>query len=280
VEKYGALSLTGFLSEAPFASALLAQSFWAVLAIVPMKQGRSWSLVLPPLGFEWFVAALVGLLSLAVHTMWYKSMTGTTPAINTLLWNLDILAALVLEALVTFRFPSGAATLGGCITLLGTIVALQSSGGRNTWWGCLLCFSATTLFSAIAIFTSRLMDPKCRVVTLMAMEGVLSLVALGVWRALSAATAYPSAETSLFLGLSQLMLNLGWLSVAASLGAPQAAMAACLSMPLSLLLDATMLHSSATTVQLAGSFLVILGFCVGHRSEPKDPNEALEAGQS
>ena len=25
--------------------------------------------MLPPLGFEWFVAALVGLLSLAVHTM-------------------------------------------------------------------------------------------------------------------------------------------------------------------------------------------------------------------
>lgn len=50
------------------------------------------------------------------HIRWYKSMTGTTPAINTLLWNLDILAALVLEALVTFRFPSGAAT---CLTSMG-----------------------------------------------------------------------------------------------------------------------------------------------------------------
>ena len=59
-----------------------------------------------------------------------------------------------------------------------------------------------------------------------------------------------------FLGLmfrGQLMLNLGWLSVAAFLGAPQAAMAACLSMPLSLLLDATMLHSSATTALAGGA---------------------------
>ena len=42
------------------------------------------------------------------------------------------------------------------------------------------------------------------------------------------------------------MLNLGWLSVAALLGAPMAAMAACLSLPLSLLLDAVLLHASAT----------------------------------
>ena len=40
-------------------------------------------------------------------------MTGTTPAINTLLWNLDILAALCLEAIVTLQAPTLAATLLG-----------------------------------------------------------------------------------------------------------------------------------------------------------------------
>ena len=48
------------------------------------------------------------------------------------------------------------------------------------------------------------------------------------------------------------MLNLGWLSVAAFLGAPQAAMAACLSMPISLLLDAWTLHTTASTVGALG----------------------------
>ena len=35
----------------------------------PMKQGQDWALVLPPLGSQWLVAALVATLSIAVHAM-------------------------------------------------------------------------------------------------------------------------------------------------------------------------------------------------------------------
>jgi len=281
-EKFGVLSLTDFLGDAPLAAALLSQSFWVVLAFVPRQQGGEWSLSLPCLGSVWFMASLVTVLNLVVHTMWYKSMTGTTPAINTLLWNLDILAALCLEAIVTLQAPTLAATLGGCITLGGTILALQSTDGENTWWGCLLCFTATTLFSGLAIFTSRFLDlEKCQLVPLMAIEGVLSLGACIVFAALSAleVVSLPMApsKASVFMGMSALMLNLGWLSVAALLGAPMAAMAACLSLPLSLLLDAVLLHASATMVQLLGSLLVILGFCVSHfRRKEAEASEERE----
>ncbi|CAJ1427768.1 unnamed protein product [Effrenium voratum] len=287
-EKIGVLSLTGFLSDSPLAAALLAQSFWALLAFLPLAGAKSYRL--PPLGAAWFTAGVVALLSVVTHAMWYKSMTGTTPAINTLLWNLDILSALCLEAALTLQLPPRPVALGGCITLLGTTVALQTTSGTNTWWGCLLCFLATTQFSAITIYISRCLDQKCNLLIFMYMEGLLSLAALGVLTLLQVAAPPLSsawfnwpAKTSIFLGLSHLMLSVGWFSSAAFLGAAATAQAATLSLPISLALDAALLRASVSQVQLAGSFFVVLGLWVGHQSgAPKeaDPLKAQVYGAS
>ncbi|CAJ1409675.1 unnamed protein product [Effrenium voratum] len=281
-EKIGVLSLTGFLSDSPLAAALLAQSFWALLAFLPLAGAKSYRL--PPLGAAWFTAGVVALLSVVTHAMWYKSMTGTTPAINTLLWNLDILSALCLEAALTLQLPPRPVALGGCITLLGTTVALQTTSGTNTWWGCLLCFLATTQFSAITIYISRCLDQKCNLLIFMYMEGLLSLAALGVLTLLQVAAPPLSsawfnwpAKTSIFLGLSHLMLSVGWFSSAAFLGAAATAQAATLSLPISLALDAALLRASVSQVQLAGSFFVVLGLWVGHQSgAPKEADPLKE----
>ena len=75
----------------------------------------------------------------------------------------------------------------------------KSGGGGG--WKATFCILKTTFFRNFDWVPGGL-ETKVHRFAHQRWEGVLSLVALGVWRALSAATAYPSAETSLFLGLS------------------------------------------------------------------------------
>ena len=82
----------------------------------------------------------------------------------------------------------------------------------------------------------------------------MSLVALVVLLAITYETGslwpvFPSGNATIFMCVSNMMLNFGWLSFSSLMGAAQAAMAACLSMPLSLLLDAVMLHSLASSTE-------------------------------
>lgn len=43
------------------------------------------------------------------------------------MWNLDIVIAMVLEAIISVKAPAPAAFLGGCITLGGAALAMHSN---------------------------------------------------------------------------------------------------------------------------------------------------------
>lgn len=63
---------------------------------------------------------------------------------------------------------------------------------------------------------------------------------------------FPGVNATIFMCVTNMMLNFGWLSFSSLMGAAQAAMAACLSMPLSLVLDSLMLHSLASPAEAPG----------------------------
>eukprot|EP00913_Durusdinium_trenchii_P017298 g16267.t1 len=193
-EELGAFQLKDYLSSSPLSAALVVQSSWALLALVPVKNGTNWCRLPSRTGHTWLLALFLAVLSVATHAMWYKSFTGTTPAINTLVWNLDIVAALVLEALVAWKPPKSSAVLG------------------------------TTMFMAVA----------------------------------------------------NMMLNFGWLSFTVLMGAAQAALAACLSMPISLLLDELLLHSWANPLEVLGSLLAIFGFIVSLRPRGRTRTDVVK----
>lgn len=124
----------------------------------------------------------------------------------------------------------------------------------NTIAGCMLCLAATTQYSLIAIITSKCLKEQCPLTMLLALEGLMSLVALAVLLAItyergSLWPVFPSGNATVFMCVANMMLNFGWFSFSSLMGAAQAAMAACLSMPLSLLLDAVMLHSFASSTE-------------------------------
>lgn len=102
-EKFGAFDLKGYLSATPLSAAMVVQSSWSLLlaldidrfisidsssemrlALVPVKRSAAWHARLPALGRTWLLAVFLGTCSVGTHAMWYKSFTGTTPAINTL----------------------------------------------------------------------------------------------------------------------------------------------------------------------------------------------------
>jgi len=284
-EKFSLFALRDYLSTSPLSAALVVQSSWAVLAMAPIKQQGSWRIRLPAFGWTWLLALVLGTFSMLTHAMWYKSFTSTTPAINTLVWNLDIVIAMVLEAIISVKAPAPAAVLGGCITLGGAALAMQSNIAGNTIAGCMLCLVATTQYSLIAIITSKCLKEQCPLTMLLALEGLMSLVALVVLLAItyergSLWPVFPSGNATIFMCVSNMMLNFGWLSFSSLMGAAQAAMAACLSMPLSLLLDAVMLHSLASSTEVVGSLMAIFGFLLSHRCSKKDERDGTEISES
>lgn len=103
---------------------------------------------------------------------------------------------------------------------------------------------------------------------LLALEGVMSLLVLALLLAtteIADATGtlwpvFPGANATVFMCVTNMMLNFGWLSFSSLIGAAQAAMAACLSMPLSLVLDSLMLHSLASPAEALGVLGVLLSW--------------------
>lgn len=285
-EKFGAFALRDYLSASPLSAAVVVQSSWSVLALVPIKR-RRWGLRLPRFGWTWLLAFCLGAFSLLTHAMWYKSFTGTTPAINTLVWNLDIVIAMVLEAIVALKAPAPAAILGGLITLGGACLAIQTQIAGNTIWGCTLCLVATSQYSIIAIITSKCLKEDCSLMMLLALEGVMSLLVLALLLAtteIADATGtlwpvFPGANATVFMCVTNMMLNFGWLSFSSLIGAAQAAMAACLSMPLSLVLDSLMLHSLASPAEVIGSLMAIFGFVLSYRSTKNNAADGTEISE-
>lgn len=140
----------------------------------------------------------------------------------------------------------------------------------NTLWGCGLCLSATAQYSCIAIITARCLHLDCPLTSLLALEGVMTLAASTLIFATSSYLdspwpIFPTATATLFISASNMMLNFGWLSFTSLVGAAQAAMAACLSMPLSLALDVIVLHSIASSAEVLGSFMALTGFLLSYR---------------
>lgn len=142
----------------------------------------------------------------------------------------------------------------GSIPALGQVFCWPRSG--NTVWGCSLCLVATSQYSIIAIITSKCLKEDCPLTKLLALEGLMSLVTLALILATTLAIdnsrpwpIFPEVGTTIFMCVTNMMLNFGWLSFTSLMGAAQAAMAACFSMPISLLLDALMLHSLATSAE-------------------------------
>ena len=127
-------------------------------------------------------------------------------------------------------------------------------GSGNSLSGCALCLTATTLYSLVAIIVSSL---DCEVTELLALEGLYSLAVLTalIFSTALGASGVAFGFTNLsdlsgsagFLSMNDLMLNLGWLSCSKLMGASQTAMFACLSIPLSLLLDAMLLGAVPST---------------------------------
>eukprot|EP00435_Cladocopium_sp_Y103_P049154 s500_g14.t1 len=283
-EKFGAFALRDYLSASPLSAAMVVQSSWSVLALAPIKR-RRWGLRLPPFGWTWLLAFCLGAFSILTHAMWYKSFTGTTPAINTLVWNLDIVIAMVLEAIVALKAPAPAAVLGGLITLGGASLAMQTHIAGNTIWGCTLCLVATSQYSIIAIITSKCLKEDCPLTMLLALEGVMSLLVLVLLLATTEITGalwpvFPGANATIFMCVTNMMLNFGWLSFSALMGAAQAAMAACLSMPLSLVLDALMLHSLASPPEVIGSLMAIFGFMLSYRCTKNNAADGTDISES
>eukprot|EP00438_Fugacium_kawagutii_P007835 Skav212614 [mRNA] locus=scaffold2176:292116:296336:- [translate_table: standard] len=216
-QKLGAFHIHELLAKTPVITALVVQSSWSL-----------------HLGMQ------------CVHFI----KTFFQDELHSEVWNLDIVIAMLLEALVARRVPSAVALVGGGITLLGAWLTTDTG---NSFSGCALCLAATTLYSLVAIVISSL---DCKVTELLALEGIYSLLviaALGLLESWNGGTlsegnfdtklSGESAKSFIFLCMNDLMLNLGWLWCSKLMGASQTAMLACLSIPLSLLLDAILLGS-------------------------------------
>lgn len=300
-QKLGAFQIHDLLANTPVIAALVVQSSWSLLALVPFHCLKSQSaeqgpqgrhapqeagpllrfvsfLSLPAVGPLWLGAIPLSLCATAMHSMWYSSFTQTTPAVNTLVWNLDIVIAMLLEAIVTRRVPSIMVIVGGCITLFGAFLATDAEVEGNSLSGCALCLTATTLYSLVAIIVSSL---DCEVTELLALEGLYSLAVLTalIFSTALGASGVAFGFTNLsdlsgsagFLSMNDLMLNLGWLSCSKLMGASQTAMVACLSIPLSLLLDAMLLGAVPSTPEVTGSLLAITGFFLSYtRGQSED----------
>jgi hypothetical protein len=83
---------------------------------------------------------------------------------STEVWNLDIVIAMLLEAIVTRRVPSIMVIVGGCITLFGAFLATDaevpgSSAQLQQRW--FLLSSAFTSFCIILSF--RYIVPNCAI---------------------------------------------------------------------------------------------------------------------
>jgi len=279
-------SLGTFLNDAPISAALVAQSGFVVLLVLPRSSDTeeagspgkptSFCALSECCTLKAFKFALpLGLFLLFIHTAWYASLPRTSVAINTVVWNSDTVTTPLIAALLAMQHPSWNTLLGGFTGLAGVCLSVGTGQVGNTNVGCMLCLTASVGygFNAVIVENIQKKHPDAfSIVQLLALEGFVALILL-VFAAGGAAAFAPEhfalnfAELPPFpwlilLAFSCLCLNVGWLWCAEIAGATWTALAACLSIPFSIVLDLFLLGLEPDLNAIIGAALVLLGFAL------------------
>lgn len=270
-------SLGTFLSEKPLAGALVAQSFFVVLLAMPRGDASSsYRCASKPTGPQKdgiLIALPLGAFAVLIHFAWFSSFSMTSVATNCVLWNTDTITTPFVAMLLTGKQISWRTVLGGVLGFVGTVITMGTDPGSSTMFGCALCLSASIGYAVYIVLVEKYVDPnRFSYMSLLGVEGIYAAVVICValvggltmwpafcWPWLS---TLPSAAWIVFLGLTSTMLNLGWFWSTQLAGAFHTAMLACMTIPLTLILDVVVLRQAASLGGLLGSSLVILGFLV------------------
>jgi drug/metabolite transporter (DMT)-like permease len=138
-----------------------------------------------------------------------------------------------------------------------------------------MCLAASIAYAVngVVVETVRKKHPDMfSIIQLLSIEGFVAAIALLSYVVgtvlftpeafVSWHAAFPQAKWVVLLMSSGILLNIGWLWCAEIAGASWAAMAACLSIPISLVLDYLLLNVSPGLIEFAGAALVVLGLVV------------------
>eukprot|EP00928_Gymnodinium_smaydae_P061721 TRINITY_DN45744_c0_g1_i1.p1 TRINITY_DN45744_c0_g1~~TRINITY_DN45744_c0_g1_i1.p1 ORF type:complete len:430 (-),score=78.14 TRINITY_DN45744_c0_g1_i1:120-1409(-) len=215
----------------------------------------------------------VGLLLFGVHSAWYSSMPRTSVATNTVLWNTDTVTTPMLAAALSWQFPSSSVMLGGLLGLIGACLSVTATETGDTSLGCGLVFAASVGYGVHTLMVEKVMkNTQLSVVTVLGLEGVVALVALAAQAAYYVTLTpaemkawlmtFPEPWWLAVMMVSCLMLNIGWLWCSELVDASWTAMAACMTIPVSMVLDIWMLNVWPEPIAILGGFFVFLGFLV------------------
>jgi len=279
------VGLNTFMRDQPLMAALIMQSSWIPLLLVPRSFAGDDGIEHPAMSAQgprtsfYHLAGKVGMplgtLVVFVNICWYASIPRTSVATNTVLWNSDTISTPLILALLSWQRPSGVSLLAGAIGLLGVSCSVSSSQVGNSNLGCALCLAATTGYAVNAIFAEKVTHKYAATLSVTKLLGLQGLTActwltlavigaavaapklLGNWYA-----ALPSLQWLAFFCASGLTLNIGWLVSTAIAGATWTAMGACLSIPLSIILDLVLLDMVPDVLAVLGACLVLVGFTI------------------
>mmetsp|Transcript_85336 Transcript_85336/g.246693 ORF Transcript_85336/g.246693 Transcript_85336/m.246693 type:complete len:439 (-) Transcript_85336:106-1422(-) len=296
VAKFASANFGAFFATQPLVAALVAQAFFSpVLLLPPEIFVRDHSAMAGGAGEErrgllqrlsqsraqWASTTRLAVLVFIAHSMWYASFSRTNVATNTLLWNTDVVATPLIAAALSRRAPARREMLGGGVGLLGAGLAMHASESGDSPLGCALCFAASIAYALNAVVAERRNTEEMPVSILLGIEGIVALVAtvvVSVGAAIvapdslaAAMTALPSFWWLIFIGMCSLMLNLGWLLCAEIAGPFWTAMVACVTIPLTMSIDAVIAEKLPSLISMAGGSLVFLGFLMVSRSPPQEP---------
>jgi drug/metabolite transporter (DMT)-like permease len=236
----------------------------------------------------------LGLLSIAVHIAWYASLPRTSVATNAVIWNTDTLTTPLIGAMVKLQWPSKHVLLAGILGFVGTLISVDSNREGNTVFGCFLCFTASTAYAVNSVLVEKLQSDEresISVLHLLSLEGLVAAVLIAGFAGGSACLSagmfadwiaqFPPLPWFLFYVACCICLNVGWLWCTELAGASWTAMAACLSIPLSMILDLTFLGLGLDARSLLGATLILLALvtlscqCSGDESCPQRSRECL-----
>jgi drug/metabolite transporter (DMT)-like permease len=168
----------------------------------------------------------------------------------------------------------------------------------NTLLGCGLCFGASLGYAAGSVLVERTRSKdsaeEVPVTQMLACAGFTAILAGTLGVALGAIFspddlsawwhALPPVQWLVFMGASATLLNIGWLWCTELAGASWTAMAACLSIPLAMVLDYYLLNIVPNMIGIFGAALVLFGFAVASLMEDSSTGsisrEITEAGES
>eukprot|EP00927_Polykrikos_kofoidii_P022638 TRINITY_DN21071_c0_g1_i1.p1 TRINITY_DN21071_c0_g1~~TRINITY_DN21071_c0_g1_i1.p1 ORF type:complete len:352 (+),score=25.69 TRINITY_DN21071_c0_g1_i1:70-1125(+) len=287
-----------FLSDSPFSASCIAQTVWALLFSVALAklQKRSVSHCSPTLGCtvrrvdgsldadllatksdayelsaDMWLPICCGFLVMMSHASWYMSFSLTTVAINTVLWNTGIITTPLLSAIFFRRRPSGRFMLCAFLCFLGICFSVGSAGGKNSLWGCFLCFAGSVGYALNAVLVEKYLDSRrMPVTTLLAWEGMEAILVFVIGTAAvfvfspeagrAKFATLPSIDWMLFLGINSVVLQIGWLLCTKHAGAAWVAMLGCCSIPISFVLDTMLLGEQHGLVSIMGAGVILFSF--------------------